>query len=240
MTSLGKLLVYLNTFVAIVLFGWAVSLYTNRVDWFDRTTDDGKVEGQLTQLQSEVKRYAEMIKSSQGSFAAETNRVKDVELNRDFRNFQFQERMAEIQRVDDKVRFRVQLRESKSALIDVRNVGADVNGLNGKPLRGLASLRQEFDKLSKQTLDKQANILKLRADYAALCDQVDVAQAEVNRQKIIAGNLKDEQEYLADARINWEEQLRTLEVRKAQLLARISALGPPPKPRRETSFSNQR
>lgn len=225
MSALGKTLVYLNTFVAVILFGWAVSLYTNRVDWFDRTIEDGKVEGQLTQLQAEVKRYSEQIKSAQQAYAAVALRAAETEIDRDYRNYIFKQRLADINRVDDKVQFLTQLRESKSALIDVGKSGPVINGLNGKPLQGLGILRKKFDDLTKEGLDREAKIVKYRTEYAQLCDEVDSVQAEVLRQKIIFNNLQDEQDYLADARINWEQQLRTLEVRQTQLQARLAAFG---------------
>jgi prefoldin subunit 5 len=234
MTTLGKVLVFLNAFVAVVLFGWAVSIYTNRVDWFDRTPADGaKIDGQITQLQAEVKRYADQIKVSQQAYAAAAIRCADAEARRDYRNFKFFNEDAtqgrtlgllpSVRAVDDKVRFREQVRYEKSALIDVDKIGAELQGVDAKPLRGLGFLRKRFDDLSRESIAKEQSLRKLRADYTALCDQIDQVQAEVTRQKIITNNLKDEQEFLADARINWEEQLRTLEIRKAQLQARLAS-----------------
>jgi hypothetical protein len=221
MTTLGKLLVYLNTFIAVVLFGWAMSLYSNRVDWFDRTIEDGKVEGQLTQLQADVKRLSDQIRASQTSYAFAAARAAENENIRDYRRYRLDERMKQIKRVDDQVRFHIQLTLPKSSLINVKDEGPVVNGLNGKPLRGLSTLRQTYDKLSDQTIKLGTDIVKARTEYAALSDQVDLVQAEVDRQKVIFENLKDEQDYLSDARINWEQQLRTLDIRRQQLQTRL-------------------
>ncbi|CAN5228451.1 hypothetical protein BH11PLA2_BH11PLA2_21410 [soil metagenome] len=225
MTSLGKLLVLVNTFVAVILFGWAVSLYTNRVDWFDRTTEDGKIEGQITQLQAEVKRYSDMIKGTQVAYANAAKLTAETEQTRDFRNYKLNQRLDNIRRVDDQVKFLEQRRIERSALIDVGNDGPVINGLNGQPLKGLGFLRKKYDDLTRESMAKQSAILKYRAEYEALCVQVDTIQDEVLRQKVIFNNLKDEQEYLADARINWEEQLRTLEIRKTQLQQRLVSFG---------------
>lgn len=236
MTSLGKVLVYINSAVAVALFSWAVSLYSNRVDWFDRTPEDGpKVEGQITQLQAEVKRYSDMIRSSQQAYAQAAERAMREEALRDFRQYVFFNEdttrggvlgwLPLVKNVDDTVRFREPLRLEKSSLLNVNQTGADVAGLDGKPLRGLGILNKLFDDLTNETMTRQQSILKLRAEYAALCDQVDAVQAEVLRQKTILENLTDEQEFLADAIINWEEQLRVLEIRRAQLQARLEAIG---------------
>lgn len=240
MTTFGKILVYLNTFMAVVLFGWALSLYTNRVDWFDRTLADGtKIDGQLTLLGAEIKRHSEQVKASQGAYVANSERVRYTESVRDFRKGALAAFMKKIQGVDDKVRFLDLNRLEKSALIAFPSTrgtdgnfdpqGTVVNGLDGKPLRGLGNLRKSYGELSQDMLARWARILKYRADYAALCDQIDIVQYEVIRQKAIFDNLKDEQDYLTDARINWEEQLRTLEVRKSQLLIRLDALGVTPR-----------
>jgi chromosome segregation ATPase len=222
MTSLGKLLVLANTFVAIVLFGWAVSLYANRVDWFDRTTEDGKIEGQITQLQAEIKRQSEVAKGMQASYARTAQQTVFAEQSRDYRKFKFDEQINDIRRVDDKVKFLEQTRLPGTVLINLDAPGPTIKGLNGKDLMGLGALRKKFDTLTENSSQIQNTLVKLRGDYSALSDTVDTVQAEVLRQKIIAGNLKDEQEYLFDARINWEEQLRILEARKAQLEERLA------------------
>ena len=49
-------------------------------------------------------------------------------------------------------------------------------------------------------------------------------QLEVTKLKVIRDNLKDEKAFVADAQINWEEQLRTLDLRKNQLQIRIDEL----------------
>jgi len=233
MTRLGKLLVFLNTFFAVILFGWAVSLYTNRVDWFDRTFEDGsKVDGRIPLLQAEVKRYSEQIKATQQAYASGVERLQGyqgVEIDRDFRNKVLANRMSDVKRIDDKVRFLVQVRQPRSALIDVRAAGESVKSLGGTDLKGLASLNKRFDELSRETLARQASINKLRKDYEALSNEVLVVQAEVLRQKVIFNNTQDEQDYLSDARINWEERLRTLEIRKSQLQTRLETLGVPAK-----------
>lgn len=236
MTSFGKLLVYLNVFAAMILCGWAVSLYANRVDWFDRTTGEGKVDGELTRLSAEVKRYAEQIKAAQVAYANVAFRLaNDYESNseavRDLRAARLALRMAEVKRIDDKVRFREQLREPKSALIDFRNEGPEVNGITGKPLEGLGNLRKKFDELTNKSLNHKAAIRKYRTEYESLDEQVQQVQAEVLRQKVIYDNLKDEQDYLADALINWQEQLRTLEIRQKQLQDRLDDLRSLPKKR---------
>jgi chromosome segregation ATPase len=238
MTNFGKVLVYLNTFAAIVLFGWALSLYTNRLDYFDRTDGETKIEGQLTQLNAEVKRYNELIKGSQVSYAATSERLKYQENVRTFRQEALKKFMAKIQGVDSEVRFLNLNRMDKSALLSFPSspaadgsfdpLGTIINGLDGKPLRGLGALRKLYGELCQQRRDLQAKILKHREDYAALCKVVDVNQDEVIRNKVMFDNLKDEQEFLNDALINWEEQLRILELRQNQLKVRLEAAGGTP------------
>jgi chromosome segregation ATPase len=225
MTSLGKLLVLANTFASVILFGWAVSLYVNRPEWFDRTVGEDKIAGQIPQLQAEVKRLSEIGKSVQTGYAAANDRLLKAEHERDFRAYVLNKRLADIRRVDDQVTFTDQKREDRSALIDVRGTGVVINGLNGKKLKGLGALRKEYDDLIRKSTGSTTAILKARGDFSALCKQIDDVQAEVIRQKIIQENLTDEQDYLFDARIVWEEQLRTLELRRSQLQSRLTALG---------------
>jgi chromosome segregation ATPase len=224
MTSLGKFLVFANTFVAVVLFGWAVSLYSNRTDWFDRTIDEVKVDGQITQLQNEVKRLSEMGKTAQQGYAAASARAANEEIVRDYRAYKLNERLQKVRGSDASVRFVEQKREAGKALIDVQADGTVINGLNAQPLKGLGTLRKEYDDLSRMSADSFKKIDQYRDEYKALSAEIDLVQVEVLRQKIIRDNLADEQDYLFDARINWEEQLRNLEFRKTQLEQRIASL----------------
>ena len=63
-TRLAKVLVFVNLFVGVGLFAWALSLYANRLDYFDRKDADPPVVGRFTLLQDEVKKTAESSKPS--------------------------------------------------------------------------------------------------------------------------------------------------------------------------------
>ena len=59
-TKIGKLLVFVNLMASVGLMAWALSLYTNRVDWLDATTAEGKTDGQITLLKKEIDRLTKL------------------------------------------------------------------------------------------------------------------------------------------------------------------------------------
>jgi chromosome segregation ATPase len=225
MTTLGKLLVFANTFLAVLLAGWAVSLYVNRVDWFDRTSEEAKIEGQFTQLGTEIKKLSEQVKLSQLAFANAARRAENAELNRDFRKQVLTARLNGVRKIDDTVKFHEPVREARSSLLDPAKLGPTVKNINNEDLRGLGSLQATYKDQLEKTLSMQGQILKLRKEYDTMTDDYEKIQIEIIKQKVIRDNLADEQDYLADSLINWEERLRTLELRKAQLQNRLTALG---------------
>ena len=53
-TKIGKLLVLANVFIAIGLLAWAVSIYTNRLSYFDGQDGETATKGQFTQYTDEM------------------------------------------------------------------------------------------------------------------------------------------------------------------------------------------
>jgi hypothetical protein len=227
MTSLGKVLVYLNLFVAVGLFAWSVSLYANRPDWFDRDLGEGgKAEGQLTKLGAEVKRLTDAATKAQRGYAASAALLAAREAERDYRKAKLDQWLAEV--TDDNNRqalFRQLPRVPNSPLLNVNAPAlAPAKGLSGQDLPGLGTLRRQFDELVRTQRDTAKQIKAARDKSYEVSVQVEGVQAEVLKQKDIRVNLKDQEAYLADKQIDWDEQLRTLKLREGQLTARLNEL----------------
>ena len=139
MTILGKLLVYPATRSwPSILFGWAVSLYTNRVDWFDRTTEEGtKIDGQLNATaKPRSSGLSEQIKASKaglrgGRLAARGRTPPEPRRTRPRPDvWKLSKRMDAVKNADDKVRFLEHASANRSPLPDRRFAtnGSVVNG----------------------------------------------------------------------------------------------------------------
>lgn len=235
MTGFGKLLVFANLFVSVALFAWAFSLYANRIDYHDREVGEGdskiKIDGQLTLLGNEVKRLSDAIKGSQGVYARSADLLRFQEQTRDYRHSILTTWLNEVKKENDpNATFRIIPRQP-SGLADVAapNPLPPFLSLNNKPLSGLGALNRQLDKLVK---DETESINKIKIsrektfdfENQILVERKSGLQLEVTKLKVIRDNLKDEKAFVADAQINWEEQLRTLDLRKNQLQIRIDEL----------------
>ena len=144
-TTIGKLLVFVNLVASVGLMAWSLSLYTNRVDWLDTTTADGKVEGQITVLNNEIKRLTKAVAETQAGYSAKKYALAASEEKLDTRARAFATRLSQARNG----RFKVQLTTDAGAFgtgvtYDVTKEGGDVLGPDNKPLRGLKTLQDEF------------------------------------------------------------------------------------------------
>jgi len=145
MTGIGKLLVFVNLFVSVGLMAWAVSAYANRVDWLDRTTEDGKVNGQITELKAEIGRLSKAVADANAGYAAKKYALGVAEDRTVGRRLAFATRIDSARNG----KFRVQLTLDKGlfgegVMYDETKEGGDVLGPDNKPLRGLKTLQDEF------------------------------------------------------------------------------------------------
>lgn len=224
-TRIGKWLVFVNLFLAVGLFAWALSLYANRPDWFDRTDGDVKVEGQLTRLQAEVKRVSDAIKGAQVGYARAARLLDTKEAERMSRYQVLNNRwLAEVRDENNpNAQFRVIPRQPNSVLAEYREQRplAPYLGLQGQPLSGLGTLKRKMQDLVRDERAARAAILAARQRLAQASDRVEAVQAEVFKMKDIRNAQKDQEAFLADAQINWDERLKTLKERESQLLGRL-------------------
>jgi hypothetical protein len=235
-TKIGKVLVFANVFVSIGLLAWAVSIFTNRLSYFD-TTGESATKGQFSQYTEEIKRLSDGIQLAQGGYVGAMDRLIGMEQERAFRTAVLKILMDEVAKEGQpNAEFRVPPRHTDpdtKGLIDVSkystmNPFPPATNLRGQPLKGFGRLRQEMTNLLKDEKDKTDQIRKLREDTNKLSIEIyddtnkTGLQSEVFKMKVILQNLGDEELYLADAQVNWEEQLRTLKIRKEQLQRRLA------------------
>ncbi len=145
MTTIGKLLVFVNLVASVGLMAWALSLFTNRIDWLDTTAADVKVEGQISLLKKEIDRLKKAIGETQAGYSGKKYALGVSEERLDQRDRVFKARLGQARNG----RFKVQIAEDKGAfgegvIYDITREGADILGPDNKPLRGLKTLQDEF------------------------------------------------------------------------------------------------
>lgn len=235
-TKIGKLLVFANVFVSVGLLAWAVSIFTNRLSYFD-TTGENASKGHFSQYTDEIKRLSDGVQLAQNGYVRAMDKLVSFEQERAYRAAILKILLDEVAKPGNpNAEFRVAPRHTdpeQKGLIDVfkyspNNPFPAATNLRGQPLKGFGRLQQEMTNLFKDEKDKSEQIRKLREDTNKLSIEIyDDAtksglQSEVFKMKTIFQNLGDEELFLADAQVNWEEQLRTLKIRKEQLQRRLA------------------
>lgn len=228
-TRIGKVLVFVNLFVAFGLAAWAVALYANRPAYFD-ATGDVKAEGQFTKFKKEVDELNTAMTLAQANYSQAAAYTSSYEATRDFRNNKLTARLNAVRKGDDaNILFREQVKllndKQFAALIDVNRDGGVVKGVRDTPLQGLGYLTSEMRKSVLEESTTRKAIEEARRKLEEVSARIQNRQDETFAQKVIRKNLFDQKSYLGDVQTNWDEQLKLLERRKLQLADRLAAFG---------------
>jgi hypothetical protein len=260
MTGFGKFLAFLNIFASITMLSWTLSAYVNRLDWVDTKSAEGaSTPGQINRFKKDVDDLRKMVEDAHNQYGQQANILGTVESNKYFRSTELKRRMSEARGIGadgqpQESVFRVQKPEPGSALTDLTTPPASLKVIqdpSDKPLRGLASLRADFDKESgiirtillgkagKLSTDEQLNTIAdlpttefdtqvtglgledLRRMHGLMSDRIALADIAIVKQKEIRMNLREQAIYLADKKINWIAELQALEIRSNQLQNRL-------------------
>ena len=255
MTTLGKVLAFLNLIGAVGILTWAVSAYANRVDYLDHKSGTETSKGQISQMRAEIDSIQKAISESQTAYGNRTSTLARTEEIRDYRQSRFQQRLAQARKGVFRVQVPVAGRPGEAVFTDVDKEGPIVLGPDNQPLRGIENTQAdlnievraanlllrgeqplhepEWQKVPEVVLDPQRfatlvadlGIGDLRRMHGVLSDLIARTDEATQRQNVIAANLREEARFLADYRVNWTAELRTLERRQRQLEGRLSGLG---------------
>jgi len=244
MNFLGKLLVFLNVILATALLSWAVSLYTNRVDWPAVEMDGKKLTEWPGQYARDVAannaRYADakdMVRAAEAQLATRRVALRDqLELAR---SGQFYE-LDRAGRVGQNVLERFELTRDPARLTRIAKkdlkTGADVS----VPLRGYETLQKELQAVADATVGSEEpgresgkkGLAAIRRQLVALDTEVaglvDPKTGTLARLTAAIAQREDEKRYLEDNRVNWDAQSITLDKRNSQLLDRLKVFGVTP------------
>lgn len=210
MTFFGKLFVLINTVFAFALLTWGMSIYMNRVDWTEVQDGDKKLTERTKELNDGFapaqRDYARLLNATA---AAET----DVEKRRE----QIQKRIAE-----SETGVFYELNKGGS-LID-ENPTDKILGLEGTPLRGNAILQQELTAEVDNAAAAAKQFDDTRKEQSTMSDEIAAYEKKSARLKTLLKDLREEEIFLADSRVNWDEQLVTLQKRNKQLQDKLTAI----------------
>lgn len=223
MTFFGKLLVFLNLLIGLAFLSWSVGMFTQKLDWVDRTNMAGeKVEGEITKLKAEIDVLTLEAKHASASWGVSYTALEEIETTRENRKGVFAQRLVWAHTGDPMRRgFFLDVLIPGSGLINTDTLGAVINGPNGQPLQGADTLSETIEANNKITAGYIADIEKFKLQQRENQTQEKLLQEKVDRHAAFFDQLLNEQRYLEAFEINWYEQLGTVNRRKAQLMKRM-------------------
>lgn len=210
MTFFGKFFVLLNTVAAFALLTWGFSIYTNRVDWTEVKDGDKK-------LTERVKELNDGVAPAQKDYARLLNATANAEVDVERRREQIQKRTAE---AETGTFYEL---NAKGNFIE-ENPTEKVLGIDGQPLLGVAILQQNLAAEVDNATAASKAFDETRKQQAGYSDEIAAFLKKNERLKLILTDLRNEDIFIADARVNWDEQLVTLQKRNKQLQEKLAAL----------------
>jgi len=212
MTFFGKFFILLNTAFAFALFTWGASIYMNRVDWTEVQDGDKKLTDRTKDLGDALAPAQRDHARLQAATAAAES---DVERRRE----QMQKRVGE-----SETGVFYELNKGGSILDENPTEKDLVLGLDGKPLRGIALLQQDLSAEVETAAAAAMEFDVTRKEQSAFSDEIKAYDDKTARYKALLKDLREEEIFLADSRVNWDEQLVTLLKRNKQLQDKLAAI----------------
>jgi hypothetical protein len=216
MTFLGKLFVFLNVFIAVALLTWAVSLYTNRVDWTEARDGDVKVTDRIVQLQK-------AIVSARDTYTLTRSPTAPAEASLGLFRNSLAARLTQAQKGEFYELFPDGRTLDLASTTPIKAITKKPDGTE-RQLPGVDVLQAELLDSVKQAATHVETITKARTERAGFSDETLAFNANANRMKELLKEMASEKVDLQDNRINWDAQLATLSKRNDQLAKRLKEL----------------
>lgn len=243
MTTVGKLLVFVNLVLGVGAATWATAVYGQRPGWFDPPAEAAKGTAPLTfkGLAADIDALGKAAASAGASWSAQYARLTKAE---DVRAARLQKMyggggargLVEVAHAGGypkagQAAFFNLKEDPATRLLDldpnVAEKGVVVLGPDGQPLRGADTLLERFNADAKAANDLAAQSAELRQEQAKLGLVVAADEVRLLKQRDIRENLRNEAAFLAGLEVNVAAELDTVATRRGQL---VRALAPFRKP----------
>ena len=131
MTTIGKILAFVNLLIGVAMASWSVSLYTTRPGWFDPKAEGGVSFGHnpqsFDQLKDDIAGLGRMATAASNEWGSQRKRLETVEKVRVDRLKGYAERLEWARegkpKLDDQAGFFEPVYDSATGLLDLNAVG---------------------------------------------------------------------------------------------------------------------
>jgi hypothetical protein len=235
MTTIGKLLAFVNLLVGVAMVTWSVSLYTQRPGWFDpkpESVGPGQSPASFALLKDEIDSLGRAATGGSANWGAQRNRLEKLEKQRATRLKGYAERInwATNGKPGDpnETGFFAPVYDSATGLIDLTRTGAAIVGPDNKPLRGAGKLGKTYTEDVDEVVRRAKESTELRTKFASLGTEVAGVELRVLKMGVIRDAVQSELLYLGTFELNVYETRQTVLQRKRQLAGRLAGLGVKP------------
>jgi hypothetical protein len=233
MTTLGKILAFVNLVIAMAMLSWSVSTYSLRPGWFNPKPEGGgyptgrEVEN-FAQLKDEIDNLGRAAVAASTEWGAQRTRLEGLETLRANRQKGYAERLewARNGKPDHKdgAAFFEPVYDSRG-MLDLSVVGDPILGDDNRPLRGVNKLGTTVAADAREVVRLSQEISKLRDQFKTIGTQILDTESRLLRMGVIRDSVQAELFHLASFEVNVYETRETVVRRKKQLTARLAELG---------------
>jgi hypothetical protein len=231
MTTLGKILAFVNLVIAIAMLSWSVSTYSLRPGWFDAKPEGGyptdREAENFALLKDEIDNLGRAAVAASTEWGAQRSRLEGLEKLRATRQKGYAERLEWARNgnpAKDGAAFFEPVYDSRGFL-DLTVVGDPILGDDNQPLRGVNKLGtgvdadvREVDRLAKE-------VNKRRDEFKQIGTVILDTESRLLKMGVIRDSVQAELFHLASFEVNVYETRETVVRRKRQLAGRLTELG---------------
>jgi hypothetical protein len=234
MTSLGKILTFVNLVIAVAMASWSVSTYTTRPGWFDPKPEgpypSGKEVENFAQLKEEIDSLGRTAIAAGSEWGAQRARLEGLETLRATRLKGYAERLEWAREGRDpkdpkSPAFFEPIYEERSGLLDLTSVGDPILGDDKQPLRGVNKLGSTTSADVAAIEQSSKEITKQRDQFKTIGAQILDTETRLLKMGVIRDAVQAELFHLASFEVNVYETRETVLRRKRQLVGRLAELG---------------
>ncbi|MCS7020607.1 MAG: hypothetical protein NZU63_02115 [Gemmataceae bacterium] len=237
MTYLGKILAVINVVLGVGLAIWSVSVYANRLPWYDpapapETIHPGHKPANFAFLRDELDRHGRAALTASQLWTQQRTRFEQLEQLRNARLRGYDEWIGFAKNGnprDGGTGFYEPVYDPVTGLLDLTPPDptrrrTPIVGIDNQPLRGVDTLGEQFVRDVAELTKLARQIDELRNRFRELGVELLQTEDRLRRMVIIRDNVLAELFYLTDAQWEVYEFRETVLRRQRQLSQRLAEL----------------
>jgi hypothetical protein len=236
MTSIGKILAFLNLVVGLGFISFAATLYFQRPAWFEPVpdvVDKGNAPVTFAQLKQDTENAGRLASGASVTWGEQLQKLEKTEARRADRLKEYEKRLGWARKgntADKGTAFYKHVYETdasgkETSVIDIAQLGPAVPSIAGTPLQGVDNLGKAFSDDVDAVIALEQDVEKKVKEYDDLGTEILREEGRKLKMSEIRTSVQSELFYLSTFEVNVYETRETVFRRKKQLQQRLRELG---------------